>query len=75
MVPKFNEQIKFKIILRWIKYVDIRILDNNRVQKLKTPSRNTPPPTIPYLMHLVRRIGMYIVTALGPQHDMPCIFK
>jgi hypothetical protein len=33
MVPKFNEQIKFKIILRWIKYVDIRILDNNKVQK------------------------------------------
>jgi hypothetical protein len=43
MVPKLSKQIKFKIILRWIKYVDIRILDNKRVQKLKTPSRNAPP--------------------------------
>jgi hypothetical protein len=33
MVPKFNEQIKFRLILMWIKYVDIRILDNNKVQK------------------------------------------
>jgi hypothetical protein len=63
MVPKFNEQIKFKIIPRWIKYVDIIMLNNDRVQKLKIP-HNTPP-TIPYLMHLVRRIDMYIMNPLG----------
>jgi hypothetical protein len=30
MVPKLNTNIKPKLSLNWFKYVDIKILDNNR---------------------------------------------
>jgi hypothetical protein len=35
MIPKFNEKIEVKLSLGWIKYVDIKILSNNRVGKLR----------------------------------------
>jgi hypothetical protein len=37
MVPKFNENINFKLILGWFKYVDINDLNNNKVRKIKLP--------------------------------------
>jgi len=35
MVPKFNANINFKLILGWFKYVDIGDLNNNKVRKIK----------------------------------------
>jgi hypothetical protein len=35
MIPKFNENIEVKLSLGWIKDVEIKILSNNRVGKLK----------------------------------------
>ncbi len=43
MVPKLNANIKFKLSLGWFKYVDIKSLDNNKVQQTKTLSHTTPP--------------------------------
>jgi hypothetical protein len=34
VVPKFNANIKFKLILGWFKYVDIDDLNNNKVRKI-----------------------------------------
>lgn len=50
-MPKFNAKIRFKLILRWFKYVDIKMLYNNKVGKFKDPSHDTS--TIPSLMHVV----------------------
>ncbi len=36
-MPKFNANIRFKLILRWFKYVDIKMLYNNKVGNLKIP--------------------------------------
>jgi hypothetical protein len=35
MIPKFNENREAKLSLGWIKYVEITVLSNNRVGKLK----------------------------------------
>jgi hypothetical protein len=34
MTPKFNASIQFELILGWFKYVDIKLLDNNRSKNL-----------------------------------------
>jgi hypothetical protein len=41
-MPKFNPNIKFKLSLDWFKYVDIKILDNNKVENLKVSSHIAP---------------------------------
>jgi hypothetical protein len=42
MVPKFNANIKFKLNLKWLKYVNIKKLNNNKMTRIKTPTHNTP---------------------------------
>jgi hypothetical protein len=33
MVPKFNVEMKYKLCLKWFKYIDIKNLNNNKVGK------------------------------------------
>jgi len=42
IMPKFNANIKFKLSLDWSKYVDIKILNNNKVENLKVSSHIAP---------------------------------
>jgi hypothetical protein len=37
IMPKFNANIKFKLSLGWFKYMDIKILDNNKMENLIFP--------------------------------------
>jgi hypothetical protein len=41
MVPNFNANTKFKLSLRWLQYVDIKKLSNNKVGNFKAPSHKT----------------------------------
>jgi hypothetical protein len=36
-MAKFNSNIKFKLSLGWFKYMDIKILDNNKMENLIFP--------------------------------------
>jgi hypothetical protein len=38
MVPKFNTNIN----LKWLKYVTIKKLNNNKMKRIRTPTHNTP---------------------------------
>jgi len=42
MLPKFKANINFKINLKWLKYVNIKKLNNNKMKIIKTPTHNTP---------------------------------
>jgi hypothetical protein len=42
MLSEFNTNIKFKLNLKWLKYVNIKKLNNNKMKRIKTPTLNTP---------------------------------
>jgi len=52
--PKFNTNIKFKLNLKWLKYVNIKKLNNNRMKRIKTPTHNTPK--IPLSKHVMKKV-------------------
>jgi hypothetical protein len=42
MMPKFNANIKLKLNLKTLKYVNIKKLNNNKMKRIKSPTHNTP---------------------------------
>lgn len=42
MLQKCKTNIKFKLNLKWLKYVNIKKLNNNKMKRIKTPIDNTP---------------------------------
>ncbi len=42
MLPELKANINFKLNLKWLKYVNIKKLNNNKMKIIKTPTHNTP---------------------------------